>query len=99
LTLDDFDRLSKDTPHITSLRPGGEYFMEDLEYAGGIPAVLKRLSHKLNNMPTLSGKNIVQIAAEAQVFNDDVLRPVDNPYHAKAGYSYLKAISRPKALW
>ncbi len=96
LTLDDFDRLSKDTPHITSLRPGGEYFMEDLEYAGGIPAVLKRLSHKLNNMPTLSGKNIVQIAAEAQVFNDDVLRPVDNPYHAEGGIFILKGNIAPE---
>jgi len=55
--------LSKGTPHIASLLPGGEHFMEDLDAAGGIPAVLKRLKSKMNNVPTSSGKTVHQIAA------------------------------------
>lgn len=95
LTMDHFDKISKDTPHITSLAPGGDYFIEDLEWAGGIPAVMKRLMNKLNNMPTLSGKLISQIAAEAQVFNEDVIRPMDKPYHAEGGIFILKGNVAP----
>ena len=47
LNLDSFDALSKETPHITSLLPGGKYFMEDFEFAGGIPAVMKSLESHL----------------------------------------------------
>lgn len=79
LSLDDFDRISRDTPHITNLRPGGDYFMEDLEYAGGIPACIKRLAQKMHNLPTLSGKLISQIAAEAEIYNEDVIRSLKNP--------------------
>ncbi len=48
VTLDDFDRLSRQTPQLTSLRPGGEHMMEDLEWAGGIPAVMVNLAGLLN---------------------------------------------------
>jgi len=53
LSLEDFDRISKKTPHISDILPGGRYFMEDLEFAGGIPAVLKRLKQKINNVKTV----------------------------------------------
>jgi len=95
LTLDDFDRFSRDTPHITNLRPAGEYFMEDLEFAGGIPACMKRLKQKLNNMPTVSGKLIGQIAGEAQIFNEDVIRSVHNPYHREGGIFILRGNLAP----
>ena len=96
INLDTFDRLSKDTPHIANLLPSGNYFMEDLEYAGGIPAVLKQLATKLNNMPTVSGKLISQIAAEAQVYNEDVIRPMKNPYHEEGGICILKGNIAPE---
>ncbi len=63
-----FDKISKSTPHITSLEPAGTHFMEDLEYAGGIPAVLKRLKNKLNNTLTLSGKRIFDITKTADTW-------------------------------
>ena len=72
IPLKKFDEISKQTPHITNLRPGGEYFMEDLEFAGGIPAVLKRLKNKLHDNITVSGMRIKQIAAAAQIFDEDV---------------------------
>lgn len=89
LPLKKFDEISKKTPNITSLEPAGVYFMEDLEYAGGIPAVLKRLKSKLNNTLTVSGKKINDIAKEAEIFDADVIRPFDKAYHKQGGIAVL----------
>lgn len=89
LTLKDFDRISKDTPHISNLLPAGEYFMEDLDAAGGIPAVLKRLLPKLNNVVTVAGRTIENIAATAIIRDEDVIRPLQKPYHKEGGIAVL----------
>ena len=89
LDLKDFDKISKHTPHITNLEPSGEHFMEDLEYAGGIPAVLKRLKAKLYNCQTLSARNIFDIAKEAEIFDEDVIRPLSAAYHKQGGIAVL----------
>jgi len=89
LDLKTFDRISKATPHITNLEPQGPYFMEDLEYAGGIPAILKRLKDRLNNTLTVSGKKIYEIAKEAEIFDNEVIRPLNNPYHKQGGIAIL----------
>jgi len=96
INLDTFDILSKDTPHITSLLPAGQYFMEDVEFAGGIPAVMKQLKNKLHNVPTLSGKLIQQIAAEAPIYSEDVIHPVEKPIHAEGGIFILKGNIAPE---
>ena len=62
LDLDLFDRISRETPQIVSLRPGGENFMEDVEYAGGVPAILNVLRPRLAENPTVSGPGILEIA-------------------------------------
>jgi len=87
--LDLFDQISKDTPHISSLRPGGEYFMEDLDYAGGVPAVLKRLGPKLKESLTVAGCSITEIAEKAQIFDEEIIRPLDKPYHPEGGIAVL----------
>ena len=89
LELKDFDRISKATPHITNLEPAGTYFMEDLEYAGGIPAVLKRLKNKLNDTVTLSGRRIFDIADKAEIFDEDVIRTFNKAYHKQGGIAVL----------
>ena len=89
LSLKDFDRISRSIPHIANLRPGGEYFMEDLDIAGGIPAVLKRLSTKLDNNTTVSGKTIKEIAAKAVIYDEDVIRPLSKAYHKQGGIAIL----------
>jgi len=89
LTLGDFDRLSKETPHISNLRPGGDYFMEDFFYAGGIPAVLKQLSNRINDCITVSGKSTTDIANEARVQNEDVIRPPERAYHPEGGMAIM----------
>lgn len=90
LELEVFDKISSDTPHIASLRPGGEYFMEDLDHAGGIPAVLKVLKSKLNNTKTVCGRTIHQIADEAERFDDDIIRDLDKAYHTEGGIAVLR---------
>ena len=90
-----FDKLSKTTPQITSIRPGGEYFMEDLEYAGGIPAVMKSLKSVLNDVPTVTGKSIGTIADEAIIENSDVIRSMDEAYKKEGGIAILKGNIAP----
>ncbi|MCX5704772.1 MAG: dihydroxy-acid dehydratase [Candidatus Omnitrophica bacterium] len=89
LDLKTFDKISKTTPHIASIEPAGDHYMEDVEYAGGIPAVLKRLKSKLNNTLNVSGKKTFQIAEEARIYDEDVLRPVNKAYHKQGGIAVL----------
>lgn len=89
LSLKDLDKISRETPHLTDLRPGGDYFMEDLEYAGGIPAILNVLSEKLHDCPTVSGKTIGEIARSGKVSDEDVIRPLNNPCHPEGGIAIL----------
>lgn len=96
LTLKDFDKLSKDTPHIANLLPGGEHFMEDLDYAGGVPAVLKSIRSKINNAQTVSGKTTRKIADEAVIGDEEVIRTIENAYHAEGGIAVLFGNLAPK---
>jgi dihydroxy-acid dehydratase len=95
LSLEVFDELSRKTPHIANMIPGGQHYMEDLDYAGGIPAVLNRLKVMLNSNPTVSGKNILEIAEQAEVMNGDVVRPLDKAYHKEGGIAILKGNLAP----
>ncbi|MEA3343654.1 MAG: dihydroxy-acid dehydratase [archaeon] len=90
LTLDTFNRIAKTTPNICSIRPGGSYFMKDLDTAGGIPAVLNRLKDRLKDSKTVNLKSIAEIAHESQVFDPEIIRPPDNPYHKEGGIAVLK---------
>ena len=96
LSLDTFDRISKTTPKIADLRPGGEYFLEDLEAAGGIPGVLNKLQTKLNDNPTVSGLSIKEIAKLSRVSDEEVIRPIDNPYKAEGGIAILEGNIAPE---
>ncbi len=89
LPLEVFDEISKDTPHITSIQPGGENMMEDIEYAGGIPAVMHVLGDKLHDAPTLSGMTVRDIQAAHRVVDHEVIHGFDNPYHAEGGIAVL----------
>jgi len=96
LPLDLFDKISRHTPRITNIRPGGEHFMEDIEWAGGVPAVLKKFQPKLKNCMTLSGKTIEQIAREAKVHDNDVIKSTKNPYAQEGGITVLKGSLAPE---
>jgi len=95
LSLDDFDKISRSIPHITNLRPSGEHFLEDMEYAGGIPGVLNVLKDKLLSSETVNGKNIKDIAKDGIVFDNNVIRSLNNPYHKEGGIAVLKGNIAP----
>jgi dihydroxy-acid dehydratase len=95
LPLETFDRISKKTPHIADMLPGGKNYLEDLDYAGGIPAVLKRLRKMLNNTVTVNGQSIHQIADAAEIFDDDVIRSLDRAHHKQGGIAILKGNLAP----
>ena len=96
IKLDLFDEISRTVPHITSLRPGGPYSIRDLDNAGGIPAVLNRIRDVLEDAPTVSGRSIMQIAADGKVLDPEVLRPVDDPFHKQGGIAVLKGNIAPQ---
>lgn len=89
LDLKDFDKISRNTPNIAKLEPAGEYYMEDLDYAGGIPAVLKRFAKKINNTVTVCGKKTQEIARAATIRNEDVIRPLEGAYRQEGGIAIL----------
>lgn len=84
-----FDEVSRKVPHLTSLRPGGPYHMADLDRAGGIPAVLRRLKSMLSDQGTVTGDSIYVIADRAEVNDAEVLRSVDRPFHREGGIAVL----------
>jgi dihydroxy-acid dehydratase len=96
LPLEVFDKLSRKIPHICDMLPSGRYYLEDLDYAGGIPAVLKRLKGKIHNNVTVSAKDIFAIADSAEVKDEDVIRPLDNAYHREGGIAILRGSLAPE---
>jgi len=95
ITIDDFDRLSSEVPHIASLRPGGIHYMSDLHRAGGIPAVMKVLESKIRDTKTVSGKTMKEIINQVKYINHEVIRPLDNPVHKEAGLRILRGNLAP----
>lgn len=96
LPLEAIDDISRRTAHISNLRPGGEYFMEDLEWAGGIPAVIKRLGNRLNNCKvTVSGLSTRQVAQAAEISDDDVIRDLRVAHRPEGGIAVLKGNLAP----
>ncbi len=95
LPLEVFDELSKKTPHLCNMLPGGVHYMEDLHHAGGVPGVLKRLKGQIHNTSTVSGMRTHRIAEQAEVFDDEVIRPIDRAHHKEGGIAILRGNLAP----
>ncbi len=95
VTLADFEAVSRRTPHLCDMRPGGETFLEDLEHAGGIPAVLHRLLPSLKSSPTVAGSDIRALARRARVLDDEVIRTRAAAYHPQGGIAVLRGSLSP----
>jgi dihydroxy-acid dehydratase len=95
LSLDLFDMISKKTPHVCNMLPGGTHYMEDLHFAGGIPAVMNRLKSDLNNVMTISGKKIHAIADSMEIMDPEVIRPVEKAHHKEGGIAVLRGNLAP----
>lgn len=91
-----FDRISRRTPVITSIRPAGLYQMEELFYAGGIPAVLKQLLPLLHgDALTVTGRSLAENVQPAEIHNREVIRPLAEPFHAEGGLAVLRGNLAP----
>ena len=96
VTLDDFDDFAKRVPVIANLRPSGAWLMEDFHIAGGIRALLSRLAPLLHlGERTVAGGTLRDAIDGAEVFDDDVIRPLDRPIAASGGTAILRGNIAP----
>ena len=90
LALNDFDRISRTTPHIVNVWPSGKHFMVDLERAGGIPAVLKEIEPHLHpDVLTVTGKSLGENVRDAEVYDREVIASLDRPLEPEGGIAIL----------
>lgn len=92
INLEDFHKASQETPQLCKLSPSGKDFIEDLDSAGGIHGVMKRLNelNLLNPTPTVSLKNQKELAEKAEIKDNNVIREVTDPYNTTGGLTVLK---------
>jgi len=92
-SLDRINQLSDRVPYLCKVSPAGHHHVEDVDRAGGISAILKRLAEKGDvlklDRPTVTGKSLGENIRDAAVKDDDVIRPLSNPYRATGGLSIL----------
>ncbi|ENN85220.1 dihydroxy-acid dehydratase/DAD [Rhizobium freirei PRF 81] len=97
LTLDDLDAAGRTTPVLANIRPTGKaYLMEDFYYAGGLRALMAKLSSKLDlTTLTVSGVTLGETLEGAKCYNDDVIRSLDNPVYHEGSLAVLKGNLAP----
>jgi L-arabonate dehydrase len=96
LPLDLFDDISRSTPFLANIRPSGEFLMEDMFYAGGLPAVMKELEPLLHlKALTVTGKSMGENIASAKCYNRDVIRPLNEPLAPEGGTVVLRGNLAP----
>jgi len=95
LPLELFDDISRTTPQLASMNPGGEHFMEDLDVAGGVPGVLAQLKEQILDSPTVSGPGVAEIAASVASVDESVIHPVSDPVRPEGGIAILKGSLAP----
>jgi len=97
VTLDDFDAASRVTPVLANIRPSGaKYLMEDFFYAGGLPALWKRLEDRLDlSRLMVSGETLGEVLAHAEIYDDDVIRPITNAIYDEGALAVLRGNLAP----
>jgi len=101
LSLSRFDELSRETPHLINLRPGGNRYLIDFERAGGVPAIQQRLSGKLDlDTPTVTGKTLKENLADYVIINPrankEIIATLDSPVHPEGGIAVLRGSLAPE---
>jgi dihydroxy-acid dehydratase len=98
LSLDLFNEISDRTPHLCSMSPGGPHHLEDLDRAGGVPAVMKVLlkAGLVDGSPlSATGMTVADNLAAVQVLDEEVIRPLTHPYHKQGGIAILRGNLAP----
>jgi dihydroxy-acid dehydratase len=100
LELDDWNRVGRGMPTIVDLQPSGRFLMEEFYYSGGLPAVLRRMGEN-NLLPhpqalTVNGQSIWENCQNSPIYNDEVIRQIDNPLRQDGGMCILRGNLAPK---
>lgn len=96
LDLEKFDRISQGIPLLANIKPSGSYVMEDFYFAGGLKSLMKQMEVNLNlETLTVNGKTLGENLEGAEVFNEDVIRPLVNPVHSAGGTAVLRGSLAP----
>ncbi|MEA2101956.1 MAG: dihydroxy-acid dehydratase [Thermodesulfobacteriota bacterium] len=98
IDLDAFDLMSKKAPHLCNMSPGGPCHLEDLDRAGGIQGVMKHLDDTGvldTSVMTATGKTLKENLDNAQVYDDEIIRPVEKPFHSQGGIAILRGSLAP----
>ncbi len=98
LTLDDFDAISRRTPHIASMRPAGRFVMSELDQVGGLPVVLRELLEAGiidGDVIAVNGRTLAENVAAAARPDGDVVRPASDPISAEGGLAVLRGSLAP----
>ena len=97
LDMDDLDRAGRTVPVIANIRPSGDrYLMEDFYYAGGLRGLMSHLKERLDlDVMTVSGETLGTTLEGADVFDDDVIRPLDNPVYPQGSLAVLRGNLAP----
>jgi L-arabonate dehydrase len=97
LPLKKFDQLSRTTPVIANVKPSGKYLMEDLFFAGGLPAVMKEIGSLLHlNALTVTGKTLGEDVAQATCYNREVIKTQQQPLQPEGGTAILQGNLAPQ---
>jgi L-arabonate dehydrase len=96
LNIDDFDKYSQNIPLLGNLQPSGKFFMEDLYYAGGLPAIIKELKSVLHdNALTVNGKGIGENSEKAIVYDRNIVATMAEPFKEESGIAVLRGNLSP----
>ncbi len=98
LPLELFNEIGARVPHLCSMSPGGQHHIEDLWQAGGVEGLMARLLEKgliKGDLITVTGKTVKENLQKAAVVNNDVIRPVEDPYHKEGGLAFIKGTLAP----
>ncbi|WP_284091707.1 IlvD/Edd family dehydratase [Acinetobacter pittii] len=100
LQLDDWNRVGRGMPTIVDLQPSGRFLMEEFYYSGGLPAVIRRMG-EANLLPhpqalTVNGQGIWENCQQSPIYNDEVIRNIDNPIRQDGGMCILRGNLAPK---
>ena len=96
LNMDDFDKFSQNIPLLANLQPSGSFFMEDLYYAGGLPAIIKEMKNVLHNDAlTVNGKSIGANSESAEVFDRNIVGTMEAPIKENSGIAVVRGNLAP----
>jgi len=96
LSLETFDSLARRVPHLCNMNPGGPYMMDELDRAGGIPAVMREISPLLHlDASTITGKTVAENIRDARIRDREIIRPLSDPVHKEGGLAILRGNLAP----